>query len=102
MSQQRQEISNKQSHHQQAVSLHGAARFRIERELADTLQGRIYAGTDLVTGKQVVIKEAWRQLVHSGRSRKGHRVPEDFVKERQLVMTLTNLPNCTEGIIINK
>jgi len=79
--------------------LQGAARFRIERELADTLQGRIYAGTDLLTGKQVVIKEAWRQLVHSGRSRKGHRVPEDFVKERQLILKLTNLQNCTDGIV---
>ena len=82
----------------QVSGLQGAARFRIERELADTLQGRIYAGKDLITGKEVVIKEAWRQLVHSGRSRKGHRVPEDFVKERELIMTLTNLPNCTESM----
>eukprot|EP01083_Nonionella_stella_P082850 228829_1 len=83
----------------QPSTLRGAARFRIEREIADTLQGRIYAGTDLLTNQPVVIKEAWRQLVHSGRSRKGHRVPENFLKERELVMSLTNLADCADGIV---
>ena len=83
------------------VVLHGAARFSIERELGDTLQGRMYAGTDRVTQKQVVIKEAWRNLVDSGVCRDGHRVGTDFIKERRLVMTLTNLPNCTEGTVLN-
>eukprot|EP00483_Globobulimina_turgida_P000044 UN00044 len=83
----------------QGSMLRGSDRFRIEREIADTLQGRIYAGTDLLTQKAVVIKEAWRQLVHSGRSRKGHRVPEDFLKERKLIMSLTSLPDCTPGLV---
>eukprot|EP01084_Bolivina_argentea_P317649 550778_1 len=82
------------------MSLKGADRFRIEREIADTLQGRVYAGTDLLTNNRVVIKEAWRQLVHSGRSRKGHRVPEDFLKERKLIMTLKSLGDIDDGIVI--
>jgi len=85
--------------HTEAQPLRGADRFSIERELADTLQGRIYAGTDRITGKQVVIKEAWRQLVHSGRSRKGLNVPEDFLKERSLIMTLTKMEQCNHGIV---
>ena len=78
-------------------NVQGAARFRFERELADTLQGRIYSGTDLITNKPCVIKEAWRQLVHSGRSRKNHRVPEDFLRERRLMMELTNRADSTPG-----
>jgi len=81
--------------------LKGADRFRIDRELADTLQGRIYAGFDLVTKRPAVIKEAWKQLVSTGYSRKGHRVPEDFLSERNMIMTLSRMPDChgiTRGI----
>merc|ERR1719192_942334 len=85
------------SQQEKPKQLHGAARFRIDRELADTLQGRIYAGIDLMTGKPAVIKEAWKQLVKSGYSRKGHRVPEDFLSERRMVMRLSQLVDC-EGI----
>eukprot|EP01084_Bolivina_argentea_P147091 257398_1 len=73
------------------MSPKGIVRFRIEREIANTLQGRVYAGTDLLTNKKVVIKEAWRQLVHRGISRKGNPVAEDFLKERKLIMELTSL-----------
>eukprot|EP01084_Bolivina_argentea_P080246 145401_1 len=79
--------------------LQGSDRFRIEREIADTLQGRIYAGTDLMTNKQCVIKEAWQQLVHTGRSRKGHRVPENFLHEREMVMLLSKAPDSHSGIV---
>jgi len=82
---------------QAPAQLHGASRFRIDREIADTLQGRIYAGIDLETNRPAVIKEAWRQLVHSGYSRKGHRVPEDFLSEREMVMRLSQLQDC-QGI----
>jgi len=79
------------------AQLHGADRFRIDRELADTLQGRIYAGVDRMTNKPAVIKEAWRQLVSSGYSRKGHRVPEDFISERRMIMRLSQMADC-QGI----
>ena len=78
----------------QAQQLQGAARFRIDRELADTLQGRIYQGLDRVTNQRTVIKEAWKQLVQSGYSRKGHRVPEDYLSERHMIMELSQLPDC--------
>eukprot|EP01084_Bolivina_argentea_P107035 191413_1 len=75
------------------ISVHGQARFHIKRQIADTLQGRIYSAIDLLTNQPVVIKEAWRSLVHSGRSRSGHRVPENFLKEREMGMYLTDLSN---------
>merc|ERR1719474_2632111 len=49
---------------------------------------------DLVTNRPAVIKEAWKQLVSTGYSRKGHRVPEDFISERNMIMTLSQLPDC--------
>ena len=77
----------------------GTARFKFVRELAQTLQGRVYAATDLATNQPCIVKEAWRQLVHSGRSRNNHAVPEDFLKERALIMEFTNQPHVTPGTI---
>jgi len=62
-------------------------------------QGRIYIATDLVTMKKCVIKEAWAQLVQSNRSRKGHRVYEDFEKERDFLMELSAKRGCPEALI---
>ena len=81
-------------------NVQGAARFRIVREIGNTLQGRVYAAIDLAANqKPCIVKEAWRQLVHSKRSRSGYAVPEDFLKERALIMELTNLPHVAPGKI---
>eukprot|EP01084_Bolivina_argentea_P118516 210266_1 len=82
-----------------STTLQGFARFHIERKIADTLQGRVYLATDLVTNKHVVVKEAWRQLVYSGYSRNGCRITEDFLKERKLIMMLSNLSDCPQGLV---
>jgi len=52
--------------------------------LANTLQGRIYLAQDR-TGKNtwVVVKETWRELVKQGKSRDGHKVPENFDREKK-------------------
>ena len=81
--------------------LQGAARFHLEREISDTLQGRVYAATDFVTNQPCIIKQAWRQLVLSGRSRKGYRVPEDFLEERRIIMELSTLSNVAPGYVPN-
>merc|ERR1712232_967068 len=43
--------------------------------------------------------EAWKQCVASKRSRQGHRVPENFLGERDVVMKLTNTPKCSPGLV---
>ena len=53
-----------------AAKLQGEARFDLKRQLADTLQGRIYSAIDRNDGKWVVVKETlsdfccteWRRL----------------------------------------
>ena len=79
--------------------LKGAKRFRFEKELSDTLQGRIYKGTDLITNQACVIKEAWIHLVQTGKTRKGHNVPENFVRERKMQMELSNYVDCHISIV---
>jgi len=79
--------------------LKGAKRFRFDKELSDTLQGRIYKGTDLITNQACVIKEAWIHLVQTGKTRKGHNVPENFVRERKMQMELSNYVDCHISIV---
>ena len=67
-------------------------RFHITAEIAATLQGRIYAATDLKTGDYTVIKETWKQLVKNGISRDGTPVPEDFFEETRILNKLSIHP----------
>jgi len=66
-------------------------KYEFDRELADTLQGRIYLGHNKFTGKRVVLKEAWKHLVRNGKSRSGHPVPEDFIRERDLMKKIKEI-----------
>ena len=70
--------------------LDGEDRFDLKRQLADTLQGRIYSATDRNTTDYCVVKETWKQLVRMKRSRDGHKVPEDFENEKAIMSYLSN------------
>lgn len=48
-----------------AVKLQGEQRFELKRQLADTLQGRIYSATDRTNGEWVVVKETLSYFVFS-------------------------------------
>ena len=75
-------------------------RFHITAELANTLQGRIYASTDRSNNKFTVIKETWKQLVETGKSRDGCPVPENFFEEKRILTELSNDPNRHPSIYI--
>ena len=66
-----------------------------------TRGGRHFAGTCLLCHWSID-EEAWRQLVHSGRTRRGYRVPENFLKEREMIMEITEFPDCAEGMQCDK
>eukprot|EP01084_Bolivina_argentea_P083755 151630_1 len=81
----------------EAVELSGEARFDLKRQLADTLQGRIYSAIDKKTGEFVVVKETWKQLVKLGKSRDGHTVPENFEEEKKILKYLSSQKDSDEG-----
>ncbi|ETO25813.1 calcium-dependent protein kinase [Reticulomyxa filosa] len=81
-------------------NLKGRNRFRFIKVLANTLQGRIY----LVQDKKgeypwVVVKETWKELVKQGKSREGHKVPENFENEKKVQLFLSNLEEQNEGYV---
>ena len=77
----------------QRVLLQGEKRFDLQKQLADTLQGRIYSATDRNTGEYCIVKETWKQLARMGRSRDGHKIPEDFLKGEAIMSYLSHC-NC--------
>eukprot|EP01083_Nonionella_stella_P162134 531975_1 len=83
-------VERMQCEHEEKPNPSGAKRFRFVRELAVTLQGRIYLVTDVITKEKCVVKEAWKKLVHSGRSRTNCRVAEDFLAERTMLLSLSS------------
>src|SRR4051794_12470028 len=78
-------------------NLRGEQRFELVRHLADTLQGRIYGSIDKTNGNYVVVKETWMQLVKLKKSREGHRVPEDFLQEVNIMSYLSSQSDCNPG-----
>eukprot|EP01083_Nonionella_stella_P218949 784677_1 len=80
-------------------TLQGESRFNFTKQLSNTLQGRIYIATDLITNNKVIIKEAWRDLVHRGISRTGHKINENFLRERQLLSDISNKKNYPNSLI---
>mmetsp|Transcript_50876 Transcript_50876/g.45662 ORF Transcript_50876/g.45662 Transcript_50876/m.45662 type:complete len:514 (-) Transcript_50876:102-1643(-) len=81
------------------MELSGEARFELKRQLADTLQGRIYSAIDKNTGEWVVVKETWKQLVKLGKSRDGHSVPEDFESEKRILKYLSSQKDAHLGFV---
>jgi len=79
--------------------LQGENRFELQRELADTLQGRIYVGIDKLNGNCVIVKEAWKQLVKLRKSRKDHYVFEDFINEKEVIKFLSKQMDFSFGIV---
>eukprot|EP01084_Bolivina_argentea_P069273 126081_1 len=79
--------------------LQGESRFNFTKQLSNTLQGRIYIATDLITNNKVIIKGAWRYLVRSGISRTGHKINENFLRERQLLSDISNKKNYPNSLI---
>eukprot|EP01084_Bolivina_argentea_P013853 25952_1 len=79
--------------------LKGEARFELKRQLADTLQGRIYSAIDRNVGNHVVVKETWKQLVAMGKSRDGHTVPENFVEEKRILTYLSAQKDAHLGFV---
>eukprot|EP01084_Bolivina_argentea_P270091 459183_1 len=68
----------------------GESRFEFSRQLSDSSQGRIYSAFDKCTGKYVVVKEAWKQLVKEGKSRSGYVVYENYLQEKRILKYLSN------------
>eukprot|EP01083_Nonionella_stella_P070867 189890_1 len=81
------------------VELVGEARFELKRQLADTLQGRIYSAIDRNTGEYCVVKETWKQLVKLGKSRDGHSVPENFEEEKRILKMLSSQKDAHVGFV---
>ena len=75
---------------QTVEELSGEARFDLKRQLADTLQGRIYSAIDKKTGEWVVVKETWKQLVKLGKSRNGRDIHENFEDEKKNLKHLSS------------
>ena len=74
------------------------SRFQSRRKLADTLQGHIYLAIDLQhNNRKVVIKETYKTLVESGKSRDGHVVHEDFHNETRILTYLSRQPDADDG-----
>jgi serine/threonine protein kinase len=94
---------NSNNKHSKPKPKSGKKRFSFKKVLADTLQGRIYLALDKNhkgdNDQWCVVKETWKELVKSGKSRDGHNVPEDFDKEKRLQNYLSNLPNCDTGFV---
>jgi len=82
-----------------ADKLQGEARFELKRQLADTLQGRIYSAIDKTDGKWVVVKETWKQLVKLGKSRDNHTVPENFEEEKRIMKYLSSFKDAHPGFV---
>jgi len=80
--------------------LSGRNRFKLTKVLANTLQGRIYLAQDK-TGKYpwAVVKETWRELVKQGKSRDGHKVPENFEREKSIQLFLSSQKEQNEGYV---
>eukprot|EP01084_Bolivina_argentea_P228786 386325_1 len=73
-------------------------RFKCGAKLADTLQGHIYLARDLQCNSiQVVVKETYKTLVDTGKSRDGHVVHEDFHNETRILTYLSRQPDADEG-----
>jgi len=81
------------------MALQGEARFELKRQLADTLQGRIYSAIDRNDGKWVVVKETWKQLVKLGKSRDNHTVPENFEEEKRIMKYLSQFKDAHPGFV---
>eukprot|EP01083_Nonionella_stella_P012413 35227_1 len=73
-----------------SIQLTGEERFEFSRQLSDSLQGRIYSAIDKNTGKHVVVKETWKQLVKEGKSRSGYTVHENCEQEKRILKYLSN------------
>jgi len=78
-------------------TLQGEARFELKGHLSPTLQGRLYSAVDRNTGKLVVVKETWKQLVRLGKSRDGHTVPENFEEEKRILTYLSSQKDAHPG-----
>ncbi|ETN99068.1 Protein kinase domain containing protein, partial [Reticulomyxa filosa] len=78
--------------------LRGRNRFKLAKVLANTLQGRVYLAQDK-TGEYpwAVVKETWRELVKQGKSRDGHKVPENFEREKKIQLYLSTQKEQNEG-----
>jgi len=80
--------------------LSGRNRFKLTKVLANTLQGRIYLAQDKTGQYQwTVVKETWRELVKQQKSRDGHRVPENFEREKKIQLYLSELPDQKDGYV---
>eukprot|EP01084_Bolivina_argentea_P270090 459182_1 len=77
----------------------GEARFEFSRQLSDSSQGRIYSALDTCTGKYVVVKEAWKQLVKEGKSRSGYTVHENFEQEKRILKYLSNQSDAPSSFV---
>ena len=67
--------------------------FTFVRERCNTLQGRVYDGNNVITGKSVAIKEAFKKCVEKRIKTDGKSCKENFLKEREILSYLSNLPN---------
>jgi len=80
--------------------LSGRNRFKMTKVLANTLQGRIYLAQDKAEkDRWTVVKETWKELVKQGKSRDGHKVPENFEREKSIQLYLSNLSDQNEGYV---
>ena len=83
--------------------LHGLDRFKLISHVAKTLQGDIILAKDMQSNETLrVVKKIYKALVKSGYSKDNHRVPEDFIKERNIHTFLSNINNCDEGMLYTK
>ena len=67
-------------------------RFHITAEIKPTLQGRIYAATDLKTGNYTIVKEVWKECVKNGISRDGTPINDDIFEETRILNKLSAEP----------
>eukprot|EP01084_Bolivina_argentea_P033980 62859_1 len=81
-------------HHSKNCYLNNG-RFKFLKQLSKTLQGQIILALDLHNNNsKIIIKSANRYLVAKGLTTDGYNIPENFLTERHITMTLTQYNDC--------
>lgn len=77
----------------------GLDRYEMNRIITKTLQGRLYKGRDRIDDKPVGVKEAFKVLIASGRSRDGSPVSEHFPTETRIHAQISSHADLPRSIL---
>ena len=68
--------------------------------LKETMQGSVYEAIDSQTGRTVIIKRAWKQLIISGKKKNGQAIPENIYYEAQILKNISKPKNAQSGVYV--